>query len=190
MTSLSVIIPTLGRPTLERAIASARNQLREGDEIIIVADPAGDLDHAYNLAQRWALSYDESASDGLGVGGSQRRLGMEIAEGSHLCFMDDDDAYLPGGLAALREAAADRPVCARVKFGADVLIWREPELKRDNISGIGICVPNLPGQFGEWRGHDPDRPDRGADYTFFAGCCDLMGPPIFITDVVAEVQPK
>jgi len=126
---------------------------------------------------------------------------MEAAQGSHLCFLDDDDSYAPGALALFREAACAIPAVFRVWVPAPPalppgtpgpalwsparLVWAQPEMRPDNISGIAILVPNRPCELGRWEGHQGE---RGADFTFFSQCCEQMGGPIWRKEVVARVR--
>ena len=85
--TFSIIIPTFGRPTIGNTIFSLHGQLGPGDEIVVEVDspPSGN----------W--------------GAIARDRGIERAKGSHLLFMDDDDVYVEGALAAIREEVAKLP---------------------------------------------------------------------------------
>ena len=109
--ALSIIIPTLGRPTLSATLDSVVGQLRGGDEVWIVSD--GPRPDALKMAQRYAaklggalIRFAEGPATPGGMGGPQRNRGMQLATGSHLLFMDDDDVYLPGALDAIRRGIA------------------------------------------------------------------------------------
>ena len=75
---LSIVIPTIGRKTLERAVASAEAC---ADEVIIVADGRSDI-----VAD---LHVD------LGAPGLVRNAGVEVATGDWVGFLDDDDVLIP-----------------------------------------------------------------------------------------------
>lgn len=75
---LSVVIPTVGRETLERAYASA---VACADEVIIVADGAPDVNADLHLD--------------LGAPGLARMAGAEVASGDWIGFLDDDDVLIP-----------------------------------------------------------------------------------------------
>jgi hypothetical protein len=94
--SLSIIVPTVGRWTLERTLDSIRPQLHAEDELIVV------------------YSHEVTRDPSLGRGGAEKVEGMRRATGTHLAFMDDDDVYLPGALDLMRAHAADVPVIFRL----------------------------------------------------------------------------
>lgn len=203
--TLSVILPTLGRPTLARAVRSVLPQLAPGDELVVVADPAGDTVHAELvcmgrrppatiLRQQWRdgrMTFVRgSVSDGSG--NPQRDLGIQVARGTHLCFLDDDDVYTPGALTTMRAAARpDRVVVCRVRLApmhGHRVIWKEPVLELDNVSGLGLVCPRVSGLPG-WKGHPLYAP-RGADYQWAADVCDLLGTrPLFEDHLVAVARP-
>ena len=98
MPDVSVVIPTTGRPSLAEAVATARDQQGVSVHVVVVCDlaevPAG--------VARLRGQIDEIVCTGGGRRGSfARNLGVRhAAPGSHIAFLDDDDAWLPGKLAA------------------------------------------------------------------------------------------
>lgn len=94
---VSVVIPTVGRASVFRAIGSARRQGVDVEIIVVDDRPEG--------------ASEISGSPGLrvvrtcgGVGAAEaRNRGMQAAEGRFVAFLDDDDVWLPGHLrSALR----------------------------------------------------------------------------------------
>ena len=79
MSSLTVVIATTGRDTLERAYRSA---LHAADDVIIVADGCPDLVHA-------DLHVD------LGCPGLVRNAAAPLVRSTHVGFLDDDDVLIP-----------------------------------------------------------------------------------------------
>ncbi len=93
--SISVVIPFYNGSTFLRdAIASVRAQTLPAREIIVVND--GSSAHE----RRWleTLAQDEDivliSQENTGQGGA-RNAGVKIARGTHICFLDQDDAFLP-----------------------------------------------------------------------------------------------
>jgi len=90
--NVSVIIPTVDRPAVRRAVASALNQTCPPFEIIVVVDSA---DHSippalHDVSDKIRLLF----SDGIGPGGARMR-GAAEARGNIIAFLDDDDEWLP-----------------------------------------------------------------------------------------------
>ena len=76
--TLSIVIPTTGRETLERAIASAAAC---ADEVIVVADGAPHVGATVHVD--------------VGAPGLARNAGVEAATCEWVGFLDDDDVLIP-----------------------------------------------------------------------------------------------
>lgn len=147
---LSIIIPTIGRETLARTLASiAQQKLIAGDEVLVVGDGPQPAAAAIFAASCLPGRY----LDGPEIhdwGGSQRTAGMRRARGDLLLFMDDDDVYLPGAFERVR-AEADRAALNifRMERPKDSLpIGRR--MVRGNVSTQMLCVPNRAEWLGQW----------------------------------------
>lgn len=88
--SVSVVIPTVGRPALARAVRSVQMQTTPVDEIIVVAD----TDRSLGLPddERIVLVAHTGARGPAGC----RQTGIDVARGSVIALLDDDDEWLPG----------------------------------------------------------------------------------------------
>lgn len=195
---ISVILPTLGRPSLEAALASVVPQLGENDELIVCEDTLrADSKNAFRLfdAARnpdedlppdYRLVYASSPSDKWGNGYAQRTHGQKRANGTHLAYLDDDNVFLPGALDAMRDHAADVPVIFRADCPWNGVIWREPKLTYGNVDTGCLLIPNRPHEFGDWV---PHLNGTGGDFTFAAGCVDRMGGVEWDEAVVCKLRP-
>ncbi|QOC93246.1 glycosyltransferase family 2 protein [Micromonospora craniellae] len=98
MPDVSVVIPTTGRPSLTEAVATARTQRGVSVHVVVVCDLAEVPASVTELRGQ----IDEIVCTGGGRRGSHaRNLGVRhAAPGSHVAFLDDDDAWMPGKLAA------------------------------------------------------------------------------------------
>ncbi|MCM0607763.1 MAG: glycosyltransferase family 2 protein [Ideonella sp. WA131b] len=108
--TLSIVVPTYRRPgTLERALASVAAATRADHEIIVVDDcPEGT---AFELARRFGARYLFKAGRQRGLSAS-RNLGLDVATGVFVAFLDDDDFFNPSGLdALLQHASAHEGLC-------------------------------------------------------------------------------
>ena len=100
-TAVSVVIPTVGRPELVRAVRSARLQDHKNIEIIVVVDAAQE---SVDLANDVHDLADKVIWTGGGRrGAAARNLGVRAAGGDWIAFLDDDDEWLPGKISAQLE---------------------------------------------------------------------------------------
>lgn len=166
-----MIIPSVDRPTLDRAIRSAR----WADEIIVVFDaeqpprhPAGCVVHATGPDNAW--------------GGPQRNLGMAVATGTHFAFMDDDDVYTPVAGPAIRAAVTAEPDRAHV--------FRQRN--RDRI----YAGPIVSGEIGTKMFITPREPvgtwtnRYSGDFDFIADTMRRRGDePVYHQEIIASVRP-
>jgi len=97
MNKISVIIPTYNRSSfLAKAIDSVLQQDYSDFEIIVVVDGSTDdtsaILGAYN-DDRIKIAYQINSGQSVA-----RNHGLQLAQGDFICFLDDDDYYLPGKL--------------------------------------------------------------------------------------------
>jgi glycosyltransferase involved in cell wall biosynthesis len=113
----SVVIPTYGRPEfLDAAVRSVLAQTLADFECIVVDDagvapPLLPSDTRVRLLRR----------DVNGGPAAARNTGIEAAAGRHVAFLDDDDVWLPGRLAAALDAHSRAPVavCWQTTLGRE-----------------------------------------------------------------------
>lgn len=178
--TLSVIVPTIGRETLARAVDSASG----ADEVVVVVDEA-----KYNGQVSLPLPARVLRVRGGDRGYTARTVGMAAATGTHLAFLDDDDVYTPGAIDAMREAIEvnpERPIIFRMVDPLHGVLWHDPVLRFANVGTPMIVVPNDPEKLGEWAPHEAE---RGGDFTFVKGCVEKMGEPVWRSEIVARVRP-
>ncbi len=102
MALISVIVPTYNRAqTLLRALESVINQSHSAWEMVVVDD--GSTDDTRERVSRWAADagvqsrYQYVRTENRGVSAA-RNLGVQIAQGDWLAFLDSDDEWLPNKL--------------------------------------------------------------------------------------------
>lgn len=97
MNSISVVVPTLNRPTLLlEAIESAVRQTRAPLEVIVVddgSDPHVDVDGLHARFGSIVRVVRNAQSDGLAWA---RHQGVDAAHGDYVVHLDDDDLFSPG----------------------------------------------------------------------------------------------
>ncbi len=158
---LSVIIPTVGRESLQAALSSCA----DADEVIVVENQDGD--HGY----------------------SARTRGMAQATGTYLAFMDDDDVYTPGAIDLMRQHATDVPVIFRMDHYSHGILWKDREVRFGNVSTQMFLVPNIPDKLGVWAPHAPGLKEPGGDFTFIDGCVEKMGEPVWREEIISVLRP-
>ncbi|HEV7993967.1 MAG TPA: glycosyltransferase [Gemmatimonadaceae bacterium] len=92
MTTISVIIPCYNAaPFLDEAITSVRMQTRPPDEIIVVDDCSTDDSHAIALSHGVMVKRTPVNTGGCGA----RNLGLSVARGEMVAWLDADDFWEP-----------------------------------------------------------------------------------------------
>jgi glycosyltransferase involved in cell wall biosynthesis len=85
--SVSVVIPTVGRPSLRRAVESALSQTARPKEVIVVLD----TDEEPDLPESHSVSVVRTSG---GAGPSvARQLGFDSSTGDVIALLDDDDLW-------------------------------------------------------------------------------------------------
>ena len=110
---ISLIIPTIWRSTLSRAVKSAVQEARKGDQIIIVGDGPGLWDDPLWDSPRPApgvLIIVEHLPQRVGdYGCSACDHGIKVATGDYVFFLGDDDYLAPGAFDIIRKGIAEEP---------------------------------------------------------------------------------
>lgn len=168
--SVSVIIPTCGRTRLQKSLDSIISAgIGRNDEVIVVGDGQQPVSRSIvsSFKPSFRIQYIETDQTPGAMGGPQRNAGMALAISSHLCFLDDDDEYMPGALSDVRAAAEESPGKLLIfrEEGADPrhlweMIWQTQEVKYGNVGSQGLVVPNIKPQLGVWGS------SRGSDFQF------------------------
>lgn len=163
---LSIIVPTIGRATLARTLASVRDQAGARDvELLVVGDSFGsDGPPAW---ERESLMVDVLSARARYVrhdgglhawGHPQRNFGQSIACGRYLAWLQDDDIYTPGGVGAmLRAIESDHEPAVhlfRVRTWQAGVVWgQRGVLGFGQIDADCIVAPNDPARLAQWPPH-------------------------------------
>lgn len=117
--SLSVIVASSGRPTLQRTLDSIRPQLHSEDELLLDV----------NTDAPW--------------GHRARNRQMAVAKGDFLLFMDDDDTYVSGAFDAIRSKVTRSAMhLFKMRYHDGTELWRDREVRCGNVSTQMVVVPN------------------------------------------------
>ncbi len=142
----STIIPTVGRPSLTRAVQSVLQQKTAGFdfEIIVVNDGKRPLPLAdWHKSPRVKIVQTQQRERGMA-----RNVGAAIAQGEYFHFLDDDDWLAPGGLAVLHRQTQRQPKAVLV-YGGVQLVNRQgtPLIQLKPAFQGNILVQTLAGEW-------------------------------------------
>ena len=210
---LSVIIPTIGRPFLERTLRSILlQQTTLTWEVVLVGDAHGE-EWAKALTELPAMLDRLEMPDGhlqfwLHDGGQhivgmpQRQFGMSVARGRWLVFMDDDNVYLPAAFEAIRRGIEIADSKFLLPGDPPVLLYRwirPPAFNRGifweragsigdepgHIDAKNIVVANDPERLGRWGMR------YSGDYDFVKETIALHeGNVIYRPEIIALAEPE
>jgi glycosyltransferase involved in cell wall biosynthesis len=142
----SVIIPTIGRTTLDRAVLSVLNQDFSQDEfeVIVVNDSGKPL-----LNSEWQNAHNVTIlNTNRRERSFARNSGAAIAKGDYLAFLDDDDWLLPGALHEFMELASQKPESVWLYGGIRIVDEGGKTLAEMNSGLQGNCFAQIMG--GAW----------------------------------------
>ena len=118
MPQLSIIIPVFNRAhCISRALASVREQ-RVGDFELIIGDDAS-TDDTWEIVRREFSSARLARLQTNSGAAAARNAALRISTGEYLAFLDSDDEWLPGKLAAQLDYLEKHPevaACATSHF--------------------------------------------------------------------------
>lgn len=142
----SIVIPTIGRATLGRAVHSALEQQFDAApfEIIVVNDSGRPLPHQpWHELEQVKIVYTNRRERSFA-----RNCGAAVGQGDYLYFLDDDDWLLPGALASLWDLAQQAPQAAWL-YGGVRVVGADGHLLAERNSGLaGNCLAQVMG--GAW----------------------------------------
>lgn len=170
MSSISVVIPTIGRYSIRRTLESILGQTRKQDEVVVVGD--GPCKFKHNFFQDFGpqVRYYELPFRTWDWGGVPRNIGIRHSKNEYIAFMDDDDIYLKKAFNAMHQAIdrhKGRAFLFRMQH-RDKIIWDTQELKVGNVSTQMILMPNNKERIPFWESN------YEADFKFISDLADLQ----------------
>lgn len=137
--SIAVVIPTHNRPdAVGAAVGSVLAQTSPADAIVVVDDgsePAVDADALVDRSSSITVLRNEKAAGG----NAARNRGWQSCEQDWISFLDDDDRFEPGKLAALREAIVANPTADVIYHMAWIQMVNEGFGYRTAPKDLGAC---------------------------------------------------
>ena len=106
----SIVVPTHDRPLLlKRTLESLAAQTCQDFNVVVVSDTPGHLP-PYQELNALDQRFTYVMRSGAPGPAASRNMGIALADGQYVLFLDDDDTFRPGHLAALKERLLrDRP---------------------------------------------------------------------------------
>jgi glycosyltransferase involved in cell wall biosynthesis len=188
MSTVSLLVTTVSRPTLAKTLASLRKQpWLPGDEVLLVGD--GPNDQARELWDQFGLPgrYEETPARSNDWGHTPRNLFMPRCRGDLIAHLDDDDVWNDGALNAVRRAALDRVHVFRMdaKTWMGKVLWEERVLRHRNVGTPMVVVPRVGPGWAEFA------PRYGGDFDFVRDTVALWeGAVEWHEDVICTVRPR
>lgn len=152
--TLTIAIPTIGRPTLRNTLESiARQDLRPGDQVLVVYDSyqrTANTEAPKALVESFGFTFVEHDGGYHFQGNPQLNRAIELATGEFFCALGDDDVYVDGAIARLRARLRPGRVTLFQFFsptfitGNDALrcrLWADKALRVANLSGCCMAAP-------------------------------------------------
>jgi glycosyltransferase involved in cell wall biosynthesis len=145
MNRVSVIVPTYGRAAwCEQAVRSALAQ--EGVDVEVVVALDGEQEETRRRVEALGDSRVRVVAHAHAGHGATRNLGLGAATADLVAFLDDDDALLPGALAARAGALARHPDAVLVyglPVATDAAGREEPGGRARAARGAETCEARL-----------------------------------------------
>lgn len=135
----SVVVPTIGRPTLARALDSVLTQSIDPTEVeVIVVNDSGEPLHAADWQRDARVRVVTTLRRERSVA---RNTGAAMARGRYLAFLDDDDWLQPGALESFQSLARESPGAVWLHGGIHVVDEQGRTLGESNsgVAGDGLA---------------------------------------------------
>jgi hypothetical protein len=197
--TFTVLMGSLGRPTLRHALDSFARQARiAGDQMIVAIDSyeQGERPDVQALVRSYGDGFLVTAHDAgfhcWGTAQINHAFQTLPITGSHILTIGDDDVYVDGAFERLRALCAPdlgRPVL--FKFLAP---WREflpdaPVMQRSRISGCCIAAPTA--STGCHPTVDRDgQPYPEHDFDWMQAILRTSRAPLWVDDVLVIARPE
>lgn len=192
---ISIVIPTIGNPGLERTFDSLDlNPGAELTEVIVVADSYGGVPgHIRPLVEARGERYRYIEYDGglHAWGHPQRNIGMRLARAPWIWFLADDDIAAAGVFCMMVQAVNGMPKPAPLLFRVamchlGVSVWRYTRVAEANVDAECLLLPNVPERFGIFTN------TYEGDHAFIRATVDHWGgddAAVWFTEIVAIARP-
>lgn len=191
--TLTVIVPTIGRRSLEDCLDSFAEDLRLGDAVIVAFD--GDYnDELDGLTQQFSEDFSSPSwtylwGSHLGCWGHLAcNKALSHVKTTHVWRIDDDDVACDGAIDVIKDGIADYPqsvLIYKMFFGkghpaSGITLWREPQARMGSIGTPMVVAPVCDARYGE---------RYEGDFDYLTAVIEEFGEPVWMEDVIAEIRP-
>jgi hypothetical protein len=207
-----VVIPTIGRLSLNATLQSLLPQVGRGDEVVVMRDGGFDpvchnLCRTYQSVNQARWTHDFTNGDLGAFGHPARNRAIDTYPNAEFFWsLDDDDVALSGALDAMRAAIDDaRRTPASLPFfvfqmqgganshfpGRTVPVTGH-EIRPGNVGTPMLLWPNCSARFGtEAHPELPfgEKPGYYGDLDMTLALQEELGPPVWVDTPVAMVRP-
>ena len=178
---LTLIIPTLGRSTLSRAVRSATRYMGPDDQVIVVGD--GPLGIGDQVAEDGGLYVEIPVRVG-DYGCTPCDLAMNIASGDYVFFLGDDDLCVGDAFDIIREAVEEKPGVPHLFSMLHTGVRLGGTLECSRVSGQQIVVPRDMTRMPKMADCPPNALGV-SDWVFIVKVCKEWGKVVFHDDIIA-----
>ena len=187
-TKISVLLATIGKPCLARALEGFSKQAwGPEDELVVVSDGNHEVVDSVCLASNIKQLRRVSVAGGpyKDWGHTPRNLTMHTMRGDYICHFDDDDLALPDMLKNMHSVLTEIPSVHMFrywKYKTERLVWTKYGCTdMGQVSTQNILHPNLPKTFGHWGLY------YGGDCQFIRETCNNFPDNVHFHDIITCV---
>jgi hypothetical protein len=183
--TISYLVPTVGRPSLEAALHSIRSQAMPGDQVIVISEWESVAERVKPLGCEFV-----KCPPGRDWGSTERNTvqAMGVATGDYLAFLDDDDEAVVGSRVAMETALTQhpgQPCIFKMHYPvAGHTLWAHKDLSQGNVGTPMFVLPNDSSKLGTWG------TEYGGDYQFIKSCQWDRFDYIWVDAVIARIRPN
>lgn len=185
-----VLICTGGKPVLKGMIDSLKEELLEGDAMTIIFD-GPDAFKKSTFSDEWTSGFkcaikkiEENPALGFwGHGARNKYQGQLTPKTTFIMNADDDDTYIAGSFAKLREKCVDPNTLyiAKMTYVNDrktIIPRQNKEIVYADISTQNGIIPFDMAAKGEWK------PKYGGDFDYYTDLKKLNPPIVFLEELI------
>lgn len=193
MSSITVFLTTIGKPTLEDMLNSLVDELSDNDYLYIAIDGKEYFEKSYNIIHPFIKKFKCNIALNFNVanlgywGHGCRNKYQKSLKGDFILHADDDDIYLKGSFDKIRRAIkiTNNKTMLLFKFYNSYktkdVVWKDPSIRLMNIGTPCGLIPNIPEKMGNW-GHK-----YGGDLEFYLSSNFEY---VFCDEVIYCVKPR